>query len=130
MLFVDTCWVFQCWHWFRQSETQQSETYHAISIAVNLWPLTTLHNKSSHFQFYIQYLNQRLYSSSIILNITFVIPEKEYLFHDPAYFFFVFIYLLLFSFSFLFCYFLFYFSTPITNQLFIFYLIIYLLSPY
>ena len=110
MLFVDTCWVFQCWHWFHQSETQQSETYHAISIAINLWPLTTLHNKSSHFQFYIQYLNQRLYSSSIILNITFVIPEKEYLFHDPAYFFFVFIYLLLFSFSFLFCYFCFIFQ--------------------
>ena len=51
----------------------------------------------------MQYLNQRLYSSSIILNITFVIPEKEYLFHDPAYFFFrfylfaaVFFFLLLF----------------------------------
>ena len=130
MLFVDTCWGFSVLALVPSVRNPTDVHYHTISIAINFWPLTTLHNKSSHFQCYIQYLNQRLYSSSIILNITFVIPEKEYLFHDPAYFFFVFIYLLLFSFSFLFCYFLFYFATPITNQLFIFYLIIYFLSPY
>jgi len=58
----------------------------------------------------MQYLNQRLYSSSIILNITFVIPEKEYLCHDPAYIFFrfdLFVAVIFFLFYFVIFYFIF-----------------------
>ena len=92
--------VFQCWHWFLQSEIQQTYTIMQYQSQLIFYPLRHYIINLSHFQFYIQYLNQRLYSSSIILNITFVIPEKEYLFHDPAYLFFVLIYLLLFSYFF------------------------------